>query len=78
MVKKSIWAAAVALALGGGVSAYMVAFAAAAASPVDPNRPDCPGQIVCPLTGELVCRDRCPASGETQIEELPSCCRGER
>ena len=25
-----------------------------------PDRPDCPGKIECPLTGELVCRDQCP------------------
>lgn len=25
------------------------------------DRPDCPGKIVCPITGELVCRDGCPA-----------------
>lgn len=24
------------------------------------NRPNCPGKIVCPQTGELICRDRCP------------------
>lgn len=24
------------------------------------DRTDCPGKIVCPETGELVCRDRCP------------------
>lgn len=24
------------------------------------DRPDCPGKVVCSLTGELVCRDRCP------------------
>lgn len=24
------------------------------------ERADCPGKIVCPLTGEEVCRDRCP------------------
>ena len=23
-------------------------------------RPDCPGKVECPLTGELVCRDQCP------------------
>ncbi len=23
-------------------------------------RADCPGKIVCPQTGELICRDRCP------------------
>lgn len=27
----------------------------------DTTRPDCPGKIVCPLTGEQVCADRCPA-----------------
>ncbi len=35
-----------------------------AAGPVettpDPLRPDCPGRIVCPLTGKPVCKDRCP------------------
>ena len=25
------------------------------------TRSDCPGKIVCPITGELVCRYRCPA-----------------
>ncbi len=24
------------------------------------DRPDCPGKVECPLTGEPVCRDRCP------------------
>ena len=24
------------------------------------DRADCPGKIVCPLTGELICRDKCP------------------
>ena len=24
------------------------------------ERPDCPGKIVCPQTGERVCRDQCP------------------
>ncbi len=24
------------------------------------ERADCPGKIICPITGELVCRDRCP------------------
>ena len=24
------------------------------------ERPDCPGKIVCPQTGDLVCRDKCP------------------
>ncbi len=24
------------------------------------DRPDCPGKIDCPMTGELICRDQCP------------------
>jgi len=29
--------------------------------PATSDRPDRPGKIVCPLTGELICRDQCPA-----------------
>ncbi len=24
------------------------------------ERPDCPGTITCPQTGEIICRDKCP------------------
>ncbi|RJP33582.1 MAG: hypothetical protein C4547_12055 [Phycisphaerales bacterium] len=41
--------------VGVAVTAYAVN------SRVSADRPDCPGKIVCPLTGELVCKDRCPA-----------------
>lgn len=40
-------------------------------------RPNCPGKIVCPLTGELVCEDRCPL-GERQTKAqaaAQSCCK---
>jgi len=30
------------------------------ASRVNATNDACPGKIVCPLTGELVCRDQCP------------------
>lgn len=33
------------------------------------DRPDCPGRIVCPRTGELVCRDKCP----TVDQDRPDC-----
>ncbi len=26
------------------------------------ERPHCPGKIVCPQTGELICRDKCPTA----------------
>ncbi len=47
---------------------------------IDPNRPDCPGKIVCELTGELVCKDKCPLNESTEAKaesELPACCRGD-
>jgi hypothetical protein len=44
-------------------------------SPTDPNRPDCPGQIRCPQTGEWVCKDRCPEleDEEAKKREETSC-----
>ena len=33
-----------------------------------PEREDCPGKMTCPLTGELVCKDRCPLGAEGAIE----------
>ncbi|MEE8153401.1 MAG: cation transporter [Phycisphaerales bacterium] len=38
------------------IAAISLAPAAARAQ----DRPDCPGKIICPLTGDLVCKDRCP------------------
>lgn len=73
MFKKLIGGAAAALVVAGGLSAYKLAYADGS-GPVDPSRPDCPGQIVCPLTGELVCRDRCPAVSATPADEAVPCC----
>ena len=33
------------------------------------ERPDCPGKIVCPETGKLICRDQCP----TIDQNRPDC-----
>lgn len=42
------------------------------------DRPDCPGKIVCPLTGKLVCKDRCPLNATLGAADAaavkPSCC----
>jgi hypothetical protein len=55
MRRKSIaWAVLALAAAGTGVGAYAVAGSGKA------TRTDCPGRIICPATGELVCRDRCP------------------
>ena len=37
------------------------------------DRPDCPGRIICPSTGDLVCNDRCPL-GENEAARTPQCC----
>ncbi len=43
------------------VAALVTAGGAAAAFwAKDPVRSDCPGKVLCPLTGEEVCVDRCP------------------
>ena len=60
----------------------LCATALAATSTTMQERPDCPGKIICPLTGELVCKDRCPLGADTEANkeetpELPACCRGE-
>lgn len=43
------------------------------------ERADCPGKIICPITGELICADQCPAgsagtAGKTLAASTPSCC----
>ncbi len=30
------------------------------------ERADCPGKIICPITGKLVCKDQCPARDATR------------
>lgn len=78
LVRRSVFAA---LALSGAV-ALPLAFASNRQ-----ERSDCPGKVVCPLTGEEVCRDQCPVrntaspadigAGLASAAEtgLPSCCR---
>lgn len=69
-----IWTA---LGLGAAAAAGAMSIQQAHA-----ERADCPGKVVCPLTGELVCRDRCPldaaaASGaDARQASRRSCCVG--
>lgn len=56
--------------VAGGVTAYATTAASA-------ERPGCLGKIVCPLTGEPVCTDRCPLgepSAQDRTAALPACC----
>jgi hypothetical protein len=61
------------VAAASAVAAYM-------ASTPRAERDDCPGKIVCPITGELICADQCPLEvGRTvalPVAETPSCCAG--
>lgn len=65
-----------ALGLVGGVATVLGAVAFAKPTV---QRADCPGKIVCPLTGELVCKDRCPLGAQkadaTEDNFIPACCR---
>lgn len=63
------------IALVVAVAIAATAYAVASSSSAD--RADCPGKIVCPITGDLVCNDRCPLGTGPQEERpsLPSCCQ---
>lgn len=50
------------LAIAGVVGLLGAGTGWMATSAIDTTRPDCPGKIVCPLSGVQVCVDRCPVS----------------
>lgn len=51
IMKKGIWIVGLLLMFGVTVAAYGFSRAG--------ERADCPGKVVCPLTGEEVCKDQC-------------------
>lgn len=53
MKRTMLWTAGLLLVLAVSVAAY-------APPQIGLSRSDCPGKITCPLTGEEVCKDRCP------------------
>jgi len=70
MRRKAHWTLAVpALILGSG-------FFVLSPASVNPTRPDCPGTIVCPISGRVVCIDHCPLRAkESDASSRPACCR---
>ncbi len=75
MLKRSVWTAGIESAAVG-----LATFAAVSGGAGKAERADCPGKIVCPITGELVCKDKCPLNESTEAKaesELPACCRGD-
>ncbi|MBI4603497.1 MAG: hypothetical protein HY721_16215 [Planctomycetes bacterium] len=57
MKKTAPWIVALSVLLGSGIALSGLGFAGG-------ERPDCPGKIICPITGEEVCADRCPLGPE--------------
>ena len=60
MRKMALRGAFLIMALGGLV-ALPLAFAS---GEKNGERQDCPGKVTCPLTGEEVCKDRCPLAAK--------------
>ena len=54
-------------------TAAVTAFAMS--SSMSPERADCPGKIICPDTGELICKDQCPNATAEVEATVPTCCR---
>lgn len=68
MKKTALWFATAAL-LGSGALAYALASGE--------KREDCPGKIICPITGQEICKDQCPLTSKA-VTPAPSggCCGG--
>ena len=48
------------LTLASAATVGLVAVASIVLAQSRVERPDCPGKITCPQTGEIICRDKCP------------------
>jgi hypothetical protein len=57
------------LALACAAAVGLVAVAGIVLAQSRAERLDCPGKIICPQTGERICRDRCP----TVDQNRPDC-----
>jgi hypothetical protein len=61
MKSKLLCTAGLLLVLGVTVAAH-------ALPNLGPSRGDCPGTVTCPLTGEKVCKDRCPLTDAARAD----------
>jgi hypothetical protein len=69
MRKLALWGV-FAVVVFGGLVALPLAFAGAGAQK---QRADCPGKVVCPLTGEEVCKDQCPLAAKKTASTRADC-----
>ncbi len=60
------------VALVGLAAAYPLASAGGSKD----TRSDCPGKVTCPLTGEEVCKDRCPLAAK-KTDAMRADCPGQ-
>lgn len=56
------------LAIGAVIGLLSAGTGWMATGAADTTRPDCPGKIVCPLTGDEVCADRCPVADQQRSD----------
>lgn len=70
MLKRRNMLALADLAIGGGARAGRVVHASV-------QWANCSGKIVCPVTGEVVCKDRWPLGESPALGGVPAC-RAER
>lgn len=67
MKKPMLWITAAAL-IGSSALAYALVSG--------DKREDCPGKIICPITGQEICKDQCPLipTGEVPSPVGSACC----
>ncbi|MCH8823133.1 MAG: hypothetical protein IH984_06445 [Planctomycetes bacterium] len=53
------------IALIAAVAIAATAYSVSSSSSTD--RADCPGKILCPITGDPVCKDRCPLGSDDEF-----------
>ncbi len=69
MSRSSILSNLLRLAAGAALLALVACASSAPSATVGATvavRTDCPGTVVCPLTGEIVCVDRCPVARDAK------------
>ena len=67
MKKVLLWLVAAAL-LGSGTLSYALVSGE--------KREDCPGKIICQITGEEICKDQCPLTKGATAEPVGASCCG--
>ena len=62
------------LLLGGVGACLLLVGAFAYRASASGARPDCPGKMICPITGEEICVDHCALGEKQTTDDIPACC----